>query len=95
MNSKTVYISRGITPDSTERSTNGINWVAISDPVLNVYPIVEDGRNVIFSTQKYIIIAGSIGNEFIYSKDGLSWTLSSTGLAGKFVAGFSKNQLPS
>lgn len=95
MNSKSVYISRGVTPDSTERSTNGINWFAISDPVLNVYPIVEDGRNVIFSTQKYIIIAGSIGNEFIYSKDGLSWTLSSTGLAGKFVAGFSKNQLPS
>lgn len=95
MKSKSVYISRGVTPDSTERSTNGINWVAISDPILDVYPIVEDGRNVIFSTQKYIIIAGSVSNTFIYSKDGLSWTLSSTGLAGKFVAGFSKNRFPS
>lgn len=95
MNSQSIYISRGVTPNSTERSTNGINWVAISDPVLNVYPIVKDGRNVIFSTQKYIIITGSISNSFIYSKDGLSWTLSSTGLAGKFVAGFSKSSLPS
>jgi len=95
MNSKSLYISRGITPDSTERSTNGINWVAISDPVLDVYPIVSNGRNVIFSTQKYIIIAGSTGNNFIYSKDGLSWTLGTTGLPGKFVAGFSKSPLPS
>ena len=95
MNSNSLYISRGVTPNSTEQSVNGINWVTISNPVLDAFPIASGGRNVIFSTQKYIIIAGCTSNNFIYSKDGSSWTLSSTGLAGRFMGGFSKKRFPS
>jgi hypothetical protein len=88
--SKTIYISRGKDPNTTERSTDGINWSIISDPVLDAFTFTQGITGSIFSTQKYIIICGMIDNSFIYSTDGLSWKLSNTNVSGTFSAGFSK-----
>jgi hypothetical protein len=90
-----LYISRGIGPNSTERSTDGINWYTVSDPVLDAFTFDQNGKGTIFSSQKYIFICGSMtSNNFIYSIDGLSWTLGSTNVSGKFKSGFSIKPLP-
>lgn len=90
-----LYISRGTGPNSTERSIDGINWVTVSDPVLDAFTFNQNGKGTIFSSQKYIFICGlSTTNNFIYSTDGLSWTLSSTNVSGKFNSGFSTKPLP-
>ena len=94
--SPSLYISRGIDPNSTERSTDGINWVSVSDPVLDAFVFNANGKGTIFSSQKYIFICGLItSNNYIYSPDGLTWTLSSTNVDGKFNSGFSTKPLPS
>ena len=92
--SPSLYISRGIGPNSTERSNDGINWYTMSNPVLDAFIFNQNGKGTIFSSQKYIFICGSTSNNFIYSTDGLSWILSSTNVSGNFFCGFSKNPLP-
>jgi hypothetical protein len=93
--SPSLYISRGTDPNSTERSTDGINWYTVSDPVLDAFIFNQNGKGTIFSSQKYIFICGLTSiNDFIYSTDGLSWTLSSTNVSGKFFCGFSTKPLP-
>jgi hypothetical protein len=93
--SSSLYISRGIAPDSTERSTDGINWSTVSDPVLDAFVFNQGGKGIIFSSQKYIFICGiTASNNFIYSTNGLAWTQSSTNVPGKFNSGFSISPLP-
>jgi hypothetical protein len=90
-----LYITRGTGPNSTERSTDGINWVTISDPILDGFPFNINGKGTIFSSQNYIFICSVSNDQFIYSTDGLSWNASSVNLPVKFTSGFSRKSLPS
>jgi hypothetical protein len=85
-----LYISRGINPDATEKSTDGINWSSVSDPIVTSFPVVQGIKGTIFGTNSNIFICGYNNNSYIYSPDGNTWNLKTTGLSGNFTAGFFK-----
>ena len=82
-----LYISRGTDPNSTEKSIDGINWTAVTNPSI---PIVRGIPGTIFGTYSYIFICGYNNNSFMYSSNGLNWITSNTNVAGNFKAGFFK-----
>jgi len=82
-----LYISRGTTPDSTEKSTDGLTWTSATDPAL---PVVQGSKGTIFGTDTRIFVCGYTTNSFAYTTDGTTWTSGSTGLSGGFKAGFYK-----
>lgn len=82
------YVSRGTTPNSTEISTNGINWTTVTNPSA---PITNGIPGTIFGVDKNIFVCGVNDNTFIYSSDGVNWKSGSTGLSGNFKAGFIKH----
>jgi hypothetical protein len=87
----TLYISRGQNPSATEKSTDGgITWSVVTNPVVTSFPVTNGIQGTVFGTDRYILVAGFSNNSFIYTSDGNSWVLSTTGLAGNFKAGFFK-----
>lgn len=83
----TLYISRGTTPDSTEKSTDGLVWTSATNPSL---PVVQGSKGTIFGTDTRIFVCGYTTNSFAYTTDGTTWTSGSTGVSGGFKAGFYK-----
>jgi hypothetical protein len=81
------YISRGTTPDSTEKSSDGLTWTSATNPSL---PIVQGTKGTIFGTDTRIFVCGFSSSSFVYSTNGTSWTSATTGLSGNFKAGFYK-----
>lgn len=88
-----LYISRGINPDATEKSTDGINWSLVNNPTVTSFPVVQGIKGTIFGTNTNIFICGYNNNSYIYSPDGNTWYSKTTGLSGNFKAAFFKRTL--